>query len=460
MIRSNWVRASLGFAFLWVLAFTTFSKDNPAPAQDTTDTHAPFALETFDAVWQKIYDHHFDTNFHGYDWKKIREQFRPRAAHARDTAQLRDIIQEMIDLLHVSHMAIVPGELTEMMQSKGGKEDPSVEQASDEDSGTVGLEVRFLGHDLVVTHVEPGLPADRAGVRTGWIIKRIADTSTEKFFPKALSKLDEARRQFLAWRAAAHKLLGEPDSALAIEFVDGQNKTRTLTLKRVRGPGEAVQFGSLPVLYSHFSSTELRPATGRRIGLIRFDIWLLPTAIAFNKAMDEFRDANGIIIDLRGNIGGMVGMIIGSAGHFLKEPATLGSMIARDNTFQLPANPRFVGASGQPVTPYSGPVAILTDEITASASEVFTGGMQELGRVRVFGRRTSGQALPAMLDDLPNGDAFYHPISDFVTPKGVRFEGRGVIPDEEISLTRGDLLAGKDVDVERAVNWIQKRAGK
>src|SRR5438270_11376218 len=107
MIRSSRVRASLGFAFLWVVAATAFSKDTPAPAQETNDTPAPQALETFDAVWQKIYEHHFDTNFHGYDWKKIREQYRPRAAHARDTAQLRDILQEMIDLLPVSHMAIV-----------------------------------------------------------------------------------------------------------------------------------------------------------------------------------------------------------------------------------------------------------------------------------------------------------------------------------------------------------------
>jgi carboxyl-terminal processing protease len=135
-------------------------------------------------------------------------------------------------------------------------------------------------------------------------------------------------------------------------------------------------------------------------------------------------------------------------------------MVARDNTFQLPANPRFVGAAGQPVQPYAGPVAILVDEITASASEVFAGGMQELGRVRVFGRRTSGQALPALLDDLPNGDAFYHPISDFVTPKNVRFEGRGVIPDEEIPLTRADLLAGKDQDVAHALRWIQSQKGK
>ncbi|HTG46009.1 MAG TPA: S41 family peptidase, partial [Verrucomicrobiae bacterium] len=85
------------------------------------------------------------------------------------------------------------------------------------------------------------------------------------------------------------------------------------------------------------------------------------------------------------------------------------------------------------------------------------GGLQELGRVRVFGRTTSGQALPAVLDELPNGDGFYHPIADFITPKGTRFEGRGVVPDEVVPLDRPSLLAGKDPALERAISWITSK---
>jgi carboxyl-terminal processing protease len=448
----NWVRtlaSALGSA---LLILNGACKDVPAKSAETE--RAPLALETFDTVWEKINEHHFDTNYNGHDWVKVRAKYRPRAAAVHDTKELRNVLQEMIDLLKVSHMAIVPGELSELIESKNQKKNASLEEAAEEDSGTVGLEVRFIGRDLVVTYVDRKLPADNAGVKRGWILKRIGTNATENLFPTNVAKLDEQRLKFLAWRAAARKLSGEPGSTVDLVFADAQNQGHVIRLKRERAQGEAVQFGSLPVIYTHFSSHELTPDK-TKIGLIRFDIWMLPTALAFNKAIDQFRDADGIIIDLRGNIGGMVGMIIGTAGHFLKEPVNLGAMMARDNTFQLPANPRFVGASGQPVTPYEGPVAVLVDEITASASEVFTGAMQELGRVRVFGRRSSGQALPAMLDELPNGDAFYHPISDFVTGKGTRFEGRGVVPDEEIPLERAALLAGKDADVERAVKWIQ-----
>jgi carboxyl-terminal processing protease len=152
----------------------------------------------------------------------------------------------------------------------------------------------------------------------------------------------------------------------------------------------------------------------------------------------------------------MVGMIIGTAGHFTTNSIVLGTLLARDNILKLPANPRFVNTAGKRVQPYAGPVAVLVDEITASASEVFTGGLQEHGRVRVFGRTTAGQALPAVYNRLPNGDALYHPVADFVTSKGTRFEGRGVIPDEPVEIDRSALLNGRDPVVERALRWIDQ----
>ena len=85
-------------------------------------------------------------------------------------------------------------------------------------------------------------------------------------------------------------------------------------------------------------------------------------------------------------------------------------------------------APGERVEPYKGPVAILVDGMTGSASECFSGGLQSLGRARVFGQTSMGQALPALFDRLPNGDVLIHAWGDFVTGTGVRIEGRGVVP--------------------------------
>ena len=84
--------------------------------------------------------------------------------------------------------------------------------------------------------------------------------------------------------------------------------------------------------------------------------------------------------------------------------------------------------------------------------------MQSLGRVRVFGQRSMGQALPALFTRLPNGDVLIHAYGDFVTADGTRLEGRGVVPDEPIALDRKDLLAGRDRTLEAALAWFDSLA--
>jgi carboxyl-terminal processing protease len=423
----------------------------------------PLALETFDEVWRILNETHFDTNFNGHNWTQVREKYRPKAAAARNSDALRDVLQEMIDLLAVSHLAIVPGDFVAELEREETEEKEmsnesgaSLERADENDSGTLGMQLRYAENNLLVTKVEPDLPAATAGVKPGWILQKIGSTSTSDLKQKTPKKLDARRRDFLAWRAAANKLSGAPGTKVSLQFLDHRNRRVALQLERSVAQGEPIQFGTLPMLYAHLDNSTLKSPMGKEVGLIRFNIWMLPTAIAFNKAIDEHRDQAGLILDLRGNVGGMVGMIIGVAGHFTPKPLTLGSLVARDNTLRLPANPRFVDSSGKRVEPFSGPVAILVDEITASASEVFAGGLQEHARVRVFGRTTAGQALPAVHSKLPNGDALYHPVADFLTGSGVRFEGRGVVPDEPVALDRNALLAGRDPVLERAIQWIDR----
>ena len=135
-------------------------------------------------------------------------------------------------------------------------------------------------------------------------------------------------------------------------------------------------------------------------------------------------------------------MIRGIAGHILSEPALLGRMKMRDVELEFRANPRRSTDDGRRVEPFAGPVAILVDELTGSASECFAGGLQSLGRARVFGEATMGQALPAVTRRLPNGDVLLYAMGDFVTSTGQRLEGRGVVPDEVVPLSISALSAG------------------
>jgi carboxyl-terminal processing protease len=119
-----------------------------------------------------------------------------------------------------------------------------------------------------------------------------------------------------------------------------------------------------------------------------------------------------------------------------------------------------VDTQARPVRPYAGPVAVLTDAMTASTSEFFAGGLRQLGRVRVFGEPTAGQALPAWALKLPNGDVLMHAVADFTGPRGMRWEGEGVTPDVPAPPTRAALLAGRDPALQAALEWIARERGR
>jgi carboxyl-terminal processing protease len=213
-------------------------------------------------------------------------------------------------------------------------------------------------------------------------------------------------------------------------------------------------------MYVQVTNIARTTPAGRRAGIVGFNVWMAAVDRPFQLAIDEHRDAAGIVVDLRGNPGGLAAMMMGIAGHFIPERHSLGVMTSRENELKFTVNPRLVNAKGERVETFAGPVAILVDGLSASASECFTGGMQSLGRVRVFGERTMGAALPSQFDRLPNGDVFIHATADFVTADGTRLEGRGVIPDDVVPVRRADLLAGRDAALEAALAWIDVEAGK
>src|SRR6476659_717919 len=135
-------------------------------------------------------------------------------------------------------------------------------------------------------------------------------------------------------------------------------------------------------------------------------------------------------------------MAPGIAGVLGEKATSLGTMTMRAGYTRFFVNP-------QP-NPYLGPVVILTDGGSASTSEIFAGGLQELERAVVVGERTAGAALPSFFQKLPTGALFQYAIGDFKTPKGMLIEGRGVAPDIEVKLTRRALLEGRDPQLDAA----------
>jgi carboxyl-terminal processing protease len=404
---------------------------------------APLALETFDAAWRIVRDTHFDPAMNGVNWNAVRDELRPRAAAAVNVGELRAIIRDMLGRLGQSHFAVVPSTAD------------SPQPGSGDLGGDPGFDVRLVGRDLLVTRVDPQGGAADAGVRTGWRVTAIDSRPVGELLKRLPEGANERLRNVEAWRLAAMRLRGPSDSKVAVTFDDGVGGIRLVSIERRPEPGQPVTVGNLPTMFVRVESELRKTPGGATAGIIRFNVWMAAVDAEFQTAIDGLRTADGIVMDLRGNPGGLAAMLMGISGHFVAERKSLGVMKTRTNELRFVANPRLVSAGGERVSPFAGPVAILVDAMSGSASECFTGGMQSIGRARVFGQTSMGQALPALFDRLPNGDVLIHAYGDFMTADGTRLEGRGVIPDVPVPLRREDLLAGRDATLEAALQWIE-----
>ena len=420
------------------LAFAVVSASGLVAAQ------TPQAAETFDAAWTIIKNTHFDKTMNGLNWDAVRDELRPRAATAKTPTELRAVIRDMLGRLGLSHFALIPSGPETTGDGNGTSSDAS---------GDPGIEVRLIDRDLVVTTVDPDVTSR---VRAGWRVIQIGTAQVSELLQKVTEADNERLHKVEAWRIAQTRLRGPAGSTVEVTFEDAQGTPVKVSLPRRTESGSPVTVGNLPTMYVRVDHEKKSTPAGRTAGVIKFNVWMTAVDAEFQQAIDQFRRADGIIIDLRGNPGGLAAMLMGISGHFLSERVTLGVMKTRDNELRFVSNPRLVTASGERVQPFAGPLAILVDSMSGSASECFAGGMQSIGRARIFGQTSMGQALPALFDRLPNGDVLIHAYGDFVTATGTRLEGKGVIPDEPVPLDRRDLLAGRDRTLEAALAWIDK----
>jgi carboxyl-terminal processing protease len=410
-----------------------------ASAQTGTPAHMGAAasadLESFEKVWSTIRDKHWQTKPGGLDWDTIHTEFRPRAERAaaspRSTEAMRAVLREMLARLGQTHFAIVPASTYALLAEGAPGE------------GVTGIDLRVLNGQAIVTRIDPGSPAEIAGVKPGWEILSAAGQEFEPLVEQA--RKDPSIHELNLTRALAARLSGEPGGSIHAVFLDGRERKVSLDLPLAAERGALATFGNLPPTHVWFESKRLDNITS-----IRFNLFLdLPRMMVnFETAVHNCKPCDGIIIDLRGNPGGIGGMAMGMAGFLTDKPdLKLGTMYMRDVSLKFVVNPRLEA--------FTGPLAILVDALSASTSEILAGGLKDLGRARIFGTKTAAAALPSQFERLPNGDGFQYAVANYISEGGKPLEGLGVAPDLEVKLTRDALLAGRDPVIEAALSWIQ-----
>jgi carboxyl-terminal processing protease len=436
-----------------------FAATAPVPPAAREDRRTAERREILDAAWRTVRDKHYDPKLGGLDWEAVRRRYEPRALAAPDDAAFYRALNDMIGELGQSHMMITgPGASDD--DDLPDPADPAAAAAPSNDVGDPGLTVRVIEGRPTITAVRPGSSAALHGLAPGYLVTAIGGRPLTGVAPHRRS-LRPVEERFAVRRAALHRLQGPAGTKVTLDFLDNQDRAGQVVLDRDRPAGPVRQIGYLPPLHPEARVQEIAG-----VGVIAFNIFLLdPLLDDIKRAVDRFvkTRVKGLILDLRGNPGGLGAMAIPVASELVTVPTTLGTMVMRDGTHAEAVTTfaqTFVAQPALGRTPYSGPLVVLTDEGTASAAEILAAGLQESGRATVIGDASLGAVLPSVVESLPHGAVMQVVVADFKTPKGVLLEGRGVQPDQRVLETRAGFRGNHDPVLEAAVQAILARGAR
>lgn len=429
-------------SIMLLMVTTWFGAATPLLAQRNEVERAASDLASFDMVWETVRDRHWDPMHLGDKWDAAREELRPRVAAAKTRDEARGVIRELLERLEQSHFALIPSKAYDVVAEQKAARD-----------GDCGLTLRLAGDAILVERVDRGRAADKAGVRAGWRVVKIDEQDVGVLIEKArtATKQGPQRLDTTVGMLCNRVVRGSVGAVKSLEFKLPEGEKRTVEITLEKTPGKpAPRFGNFPAINVHSESRRLESD----VMYFSFNIFFDPARVMphLKETIEQARDAKGLVLDLRGNYGGIGAMTMGIASLFCDEMREMGVMITRGSKLHFRAS--------RAPEPYQQPLAVLIDECSISSAEILAGGLQDLGLARVFGRTTAGLALPSSVIKLPNGDGLQFAFATYQTAKGEVLEAKGVVPDVQIPLTPASLQSGADPTLQAAIEWIQATASK
>ena len=350
--------------------------------------------EVIDQVWQIVYRDYLDSSgaYTESRWRQLRSDLL-RKSYADSDASY-EAIRGMLSSLNDPYTRFLdPKEFKEMQIDTTGE--------------LMGVGIQ-LGLDketkeLVVISPIDGTPASRAGVQSKDVIVSIDGASTE-----GMSTSD------------AVKLIRGPEGSEVVLGLRRDGRVLNVPLIRARIELNAVK--------SSLNTAQ----DGSKVGYIRLKTF---NANASREMRDAIRDleeqnADGYVLDLRSNPGGLLESSVDIARQWLNE-GTIVSTRTREGIRDVRR------ATGSALT--DKPMVVLINEGSASASEILSGALQENDRAELVGMKTFGKGLVQAVRGLADGSGMTVTIAKYLTPRGTDIHQNGIKPDLEADLTEKEI---------------------
>lgn len=275
--------------------------------------------------------------------------------------------------------------------------------------GGVGVVIESQDGWLTVLSTFPSGPAEVAGIKPGDRFLSIEGMDARDM------RIDEAVR----------RMRGEPGTHVKVQIRrPDQGEAVDLSLVRSIIEVDAVEARLLEgdVLYvalrafQESTTTELRQAIDRAAAAVRTD-----------------KGLRGVVLDLRGNAGGLLNEAVTVSDEFLSS-GTIVSTRGRGGQLLSEVSARSSG------TRPTWPMVVLVNGYTASAAEIVAGALQDHGRAVILGTRTFGKGSVQTVIELPDGSGMKLTIARYYTPKGRSIQAQGIEPDMQVAAVPDEVM--------------------
>ncbi|MBI3591474.1 MAG: S41 family peptidase [Candidatus Melainabacteria bacterium] len=346
----------------------------------------------YQKVWELIKKDYVDQTFNGQDWSIWKERYKGKL---KDLDDAHKAIETMLASL---------GDRYTRFLSKKDFDDEK--QAINAKLTGIGIQIGLdKSQRLIVIAPIDGTPAAKAGLLPSDEITEINGDSTKG----------------ISVEEAASQIKGPIGTQVTLTILRGKDSIKK-TITRAEIPIKAIAKGHAKIIKNN-------------LAYIRLNSFISQEATKEMKdAVKQLSKADGLIIDLRDNPGGLLTNAVEISDMFLSDGVIV-STVDRDGYIQS------VNADDKLIT--DKPIVILVNENSASASEIFSGALKDNQRAKVVGSKTFGKGLVQGINKLDDGSGVNITIAKYLTPAKVDINQLGIRPDYEVKLSIDDYKASK-----------------
>ncbi|MCD8378571.1 MAG: S41 family peptidase, partial [Candidatus Gastranaerophilales bacterium] len=383
--------------FLYQIISTTFVLNSPIiQSKDLINNKTATPQELYDDSWRTVKKCYIDSTYNSQDWKRWKKHYQGKLKTDEDA---RVAIETMLASLDDPYSRF----LTKKEYS---------EQYNSIDSHITGIGINIMNQSgkTVIFSVIKDTPAQKSGLQANDIIMYVDN--------KSVSGMDISE--------VAGLVRGPENSSVMLKIKRGNNiltKKITRTKIEIKSVESSVRKGN--------------------IGYIKIKSFIgSNTATEFVSALKNVNDTKGIIIDLRGNTGGLLTNAVIVANLFINHGTIVSIVSKNGDKHDINAQMNL------PVI--EKPTVVLVDEASASASEILSGALKDNKKAILVGSKTFGKGLVQQIVPLPNGTGINITIAKYLTPNGFDINKKGIEPDIKVNYTLSDIKKHNDTQLNKA----------